>query len=239
MGKPWPWRWVRYRTFLGPGWLEGGAEEPGLAGTLPPHCPSSSPFSPQPHAGPPPSLPSTSGLLEIEPSSICCRLSLIDAPKEGRAGQGGWHPFHSKETEAWEIKLVQGHISWEVSELLLAGSQGFGLQVQCSFDSTPSLPSFPLPSAALAPLCPHLHSFSFLFSLCLSELSSSRSLWRKGKEYHLRRKGRAGGKQGAGEWRSGSHTATPGGLTCTVVYANGAPWSCAVHGLGSRTQRPW
>lgn len=47
-------------------------------------------------------------------------------------------------------------------------SQGFGLQIQYLFDSTPSLPSFPLPTAALAPLYHHFHSFCLSSSLFLS-----------------------------------------------------------------------
>ena len=53
-----------------------------------------------PHSGPSLSLPSTSSLPGTESSSIC----LTEPLKEGRAGQGKWYPFHSRKTEAREIK---------------------------------------------------------------------------------------------------------------------------------------
>lgn len=243
MGKPGPWRQMRDRTFLGAAlgaWKARRLQRTQVKQVprLPtaPHLPHRT----HPHAGPSlgtEPIPS----IHIQPSRdrahfhLLHHLSLTEPLKEGRAGQGRGHPFHSRKTRG-----SGEQVTCPTSHELGGGradtrSQGFGLQVQCSFDSTPSLPPFPLPTPALAPLYHHLHSFclSFSLSFCLSKLSSSRPLWEKGKGHPSRRKGRAGVEQGAREWRSGSYTATPEGTICIFVCVNGAPLSCAVHSLGS------
>ena len=121
-----------------------------------------------------------------------------------------------------------------MAELLLGAK---ALDSKSSARLIPPPDSLPFPSPLLPwPLSITISTLSVfpLLSLCLSKLSSSRLLRRRGKGCPLRRKGRAGVEQGAGEWRSGSYTATPGGIICPIVYGNGAPWSCAVHSLGSR-----
>lgn len=107
-GKSWPWRWTRYRTFLGAAlgaWTATGIQRtqvkqvPQLLTVL--HLPHLTPTLTQdPHSGPSLSLPSTSSLPGTESSSIC----LTEPLKEGRARQGRWYPFHSRKTEAREIK---------------------------------------------------------------------------------------------------------------------------------------
>lgn len=107
-GKSWPWRQKRYRTFLGAAqgaWTARGIQRtqvkqvPQLPTVL--HLPHLTPTLTQdPHSGPSLSLPSTSRLPGTESSSIC----LTEPLKEGRAGQGRWYPFHSRKTEAREIK---------------------------------------------------------------------------------------------------------------------------------------
>lgn len=110
-------------------------------------------------------------------------------------------------------------------------SQGFGLH---------PLASLPLPSPQLSwPLSITIFTlFCLSSSLCLSKLSSSRLHWRRGTGCPLRRKGRAGVEQ---EIENGDQAAThnSGRRPLPHSLVNGAPWSCAVHRLGSGLPRPW
>lgn len=157
-----------------------GAEDPGLAGPLTPHCPSSSPSPPHPHAGPPlrtfafPSI--TSPSRDSAPFHLLCHPSLAEPPR--RAGQGGRPPFHNKKAEAQDIQamLARRWQSCYCKPRLWTPSP-----VLIRFHPQP--PFLSSPTAAPAPLSHRLHSFSLSSSLilCFFELSASRALWRKGK----------------------------------------------------------
>lgn len=131
--------------------------------------------------------------------------------------------------------LAQGHSSQEVAELLLEAT---------ALDSKSSAPRFH-PPASLPFLSPLLSwpvsittSTLSVFPLLFLSFGSTKPLWRRDKECPLKRKGGSRLEQGAGEWRSGCYAATPGGGLCTMIYENGAPWSCAVHGLGNWMWQP-
>lgn len=126
-----------------------------------------------------------------------------------------------------------------MAELLLK-AKALDSQIQYLFDSTLSLPSFPLPTAALAPLYHHFHSFCLSSSLFLSfPAEFLQTLLEERQRMPLVEKGK--GRSRTESWRVEVRqlAATPGGIICTMVYANGAPWSCAVHSLGSWMQRSW